>query len=123
MQCYTTFYDLTWYCREASISVSIKTNKQTNKQASKQTTKSLIPLVLLLHPEWFLVRNVRTPVSVRSAYAYVENDAPTGDAPFGQGVQKWDFIFLRVVIIQSEAEDSFQLTLDWTKSARKNVNK
>ena len=33
------------------------------------------------------------------------------------------FTFFRTVIIQLEAEDSFQLTSDWTKSARKNVNK
>ncbi len=33
------------------------------------------------------------------------------------------FTFVRAAIIQSEGEKSFQLTSDWIKNARKNVNK
>ncbi len=33
------------------------------------------------------------------------------------------FTFLRADLIQSKAVDSLQLTSDWIKSARKNVNK
>jgi len=33
------------------------------------------------------------------------------------------FTFFRADLIQSEAKDRFQLTSDWIKSARKNVNK
>lgn len=33
------------------------------------------------------------------------------------------FTFFRVVTIHSEAEDSFQLTLDWMRPVQKNVKK